>query len=354
MKILFLTANLKEIGGIQQYNRDLLKALNDLGENIKIVELEKSFLLAKIKFAALVIFKAINLRPDIILCSHINFSPICFFLKKIFNFDYFIFTYGIEVWNMKSDFKIKALKNAKIAITVSKFTAQKLKEQAIELRDKIFLLPNAINAEQFYPREKPLNLLSKYKLFNNNKIILTVARLSDSEKYKGYDNIIKAMPSIIKEIPDARYLIVGSGDDLERIKKLISDLKLKDYVVLTGSIPLTENIPGDLMDYYNLSDVFVMPSKGEGFGFVFLEALACGKPVIAGNVAGATDAILNGKLGILINPDNINEISNVIIKIFKKEVSANLLDSDYLRKNVLEAYGFDKFKEKVSDLLTKI
>jgi glycosyltransferase involved in cell wall biosynthesis len=97
-----------------------------------------------------------------------------------------------------------------------------------------------------------------------------------------------------------------------------------------------------------------MPSKGEGFGIVFLEALACGKPVIAGNKDGSRDALLDGELGILVDPDNIDEIAETIVKVLKKDVPEKLLDGKYLRKRVLEVYGFDKFKERVRDLLRVI
>jgi glycosyltransferase involved in cell wall biosynthesis len=97
-----------------------------------------------------------------------------------------------------------------------------------------------------------------------------------------------------------------------------------------------------------------MPSKGEGFGFVFIEALACGKPVIAGNSDGSRDALLDGELGILVNPENTKEITESIIKVLKKETSNKLLDGQYLRKRVLKVYGFDKFKERAKNLLYEL
>jgi glycosyltransferase involved in cell wall biosynthesis len=154
------------------------------------------------------------------------------------------------------------------------------------------------------------------------------------------------LPEVLKAVPNAVYILGGAGDDLPRVKSMVKEKSLEEKVILTGFIPDEE-----LVDYYNLCDVFVMPSKGEGFGIVFIEALACGKPVIAGNQDGSRDAVLDGECGILVNPDKLEEIAESIIKVFKKEVSGKILDGRYLRKRVLEAYGFDRFKEKVKNLL---
>jgi len=348
MKILFLSSNLSKIGGIQKYSRNLLRALQENKENILVIELEESNIKGKLSFIFRAIRQLFKFKPDIVFCSHINFSPLSYFFKKIFDKNYIILTYGIDVWNLKGNLKIKALKEAKIIVTISNFTKDKIIQKFPELQNKIFMLPNSIDGEEFKPQRKSLNLLQKYGL-TDEKIILTITRLLKSEGYKGYDRVIESLPKIIKEIPKLKYLLVGSGDDVLRIKKLINDLNLNDYVIMPGFIPNDE-----LVDYYNLADVFVMPSKGEGFGFVFLEALACGKPVIAGNQDGSIDAVLNGQLGVLVNPDSVNEIAAAVVNLFKNKVPGNLLNPAYLRKKVLEVYGFDKFKEKVKNLLNEL
>ena len=144
-------------------------------------------------------------------------------------------------------------------------------------------------------------------------------------------------------------LVGGSGDDVERIKDLIRNYHLEGKVILAGYIPDEK-----VVDYYNLCDVFVMPSKGEGFGIVFLEALACGKPVIAGNKDGSIDAVLGGDVGILIDPDNLSAIKQAIINVLKRNCEPRLLDKGYLRKRILNEFGFQKFKERLTTVLSKI
>ena len=109
----------------------------------------------------------------------------------------------------------------------------------------------------------------------------------------------------------------------------------------------------ELCDYYNLCDVFAMPSKGEGFGIVYLEALACGKPTIGGNQDGAIDALCNGELGVLVDPDNIEQIAQAIVDILQgKHPLPILYQPDLLRQKVIEIYGFDKFKERLALILS--
>ncbi|MBA7664368.1 GDP-mannose-dependent alpha-(1-6)-phosphatidylinositol monomannoside mannosyltransferase [subsurface metagenome] len=120
-------------------------------------------------------------------------------------------------------------------------------------------------------------------------------------------------------------------------------------VILTGYVP-----DNKLVDYYNLCDVFVMPSKKEGFGIVFLEALACGKPVIAGNKDGSVDAILNGNLGALVDPDNLEQITESIINFFSGNLSDCFHDPEYLRATVLKHYGLEVFHRKAAKLLEQM
>lgn len=91
-----------------------------------------------------------------------------------------------------------------------------------------------------------------------------------------------------------------------------------------------------------------MPSNREGFGIVFIEALACGKPVIAGNKDGSREAILGGELGIMVDPDDINEIAGAVTKVLRKETAGRLLDGNYLRARVVQEYGLDRFRERIT------
>jgi glycosyltransferase involved in cell wall biosynthesis len=371
MKYLFLFPELLyRKGGIAVYNLDMLRAFNKtfladeaivltmndrnnpseygFRNNIKIKNCGNFGRFRKIIFVLRAVYYSVRLRPKLIICGHINMGVLCLAIKRTFGLSYMVCAYGIDVWNISKKTHIRALEEALFITSISRYTKDKIMEQTAISAERIILLPNSVDGDKFYPKEKRNNLLKKYDL-EESKLILTVCRLSNTEKYKGYDMVINALPAVLMEIPNAKYMIVGDGDDLPRVLRIVKEHGLDHKVIFAGFAP-----DEDLIDYYNLCDVFVMPSKKEGFGFVFLEALACGKPVVAGDKDGSRDALLDGKLGILVDPDNVDEIADAIIKVLKREVSERLLDGEYLRKRVLEVYGFDRFKERVEALIKGI
>jgi glycosyltransferase involved in cell wall biosynthesis len=189
--------------------------------------------------------------------------------------------------------------------------------------------------------------MRRYGIAARQPVILTVSRLDSSEKYKGYDTVLKALPAVLQSIPDVRYLIVGKGDDRSRIERIIAESGLESCVTVAGDIADEE-----LCDHYNLCDVFAMPSKGEGFGIVFLEAMACGKPVLAGNKDGSVDALRCGELGVLVDPDNVDEIASALTRMLNATYPHPVIyKPELLRRRVIEAYGYDAFKFTLSNLL---
>ena len=146
------------------------------------------------------------------------------------------------------------------------------------------------------------------------------------------------------------YILGGKGSDKPRLEALIRDLQLEDVVTLAGYIPDHE-----LCGFYNLCDVFAMPSKAEGFGIVLLEALACGKPVIAGNQDGSVDALINGKLGVLVDPDNVAEIAEALMLVLTKRHPLGILqDPERLRAEAIAAYGYPRFVETLVTHLARL
>jgi len=144
-------------------------------------------------------------------------------------------------------------------------------------------------------------------------MILTLGRLATSEQYKGIDEILEAMPSLLKLYPNLLYVIAGDGDDKKRLIEKVSSLNLNLSVKFLGFVP--EESKADL---YRSADVFVMPSRGEGFGFVFLEALACGTPVIASTKDGSLEAVRYGELGQAVDPDDQAALIEALIYSLKR------------------------------------
>jgi len=298
-------------------------------------------------FTAQIMRQALWQRPNLIICAHLNFSIAAYWLKRLVGIPYWVTVYGIESWNVSRPPLQQALHNADRILSISSYTRDRLiKEQNLD-PNKISLLPCTFEANQFKISPKPAYLLEQYGFKPDQPIILTVSRLSAVEQYKGYDKILEALPQIRQTIPNVHYIIAGKGDDRPRIEQLIAQLGLQDCVTLAGFVPDEQ-----LGDYYNLCDLFAMPSKCEGFGIVYLEALACGKPTLGGNRDGAIDALCHGELGALVDPDDVGAITQTIIQILQKTYPNSLLyNPEALRQRVIDVYGFERFQQTLAQYI---
>lgn len=357
-------------GGIQVYSEFFLEALEDLYPQIEYEVFLKHDInlpadygmseninfhfagnwhknLRTFAFVTQLIIFAIFKRPNLIISTHINFIFVAYFLKKILGIPYWTVIHGIDAWNISNPKLIDALYNSDHIISVSNYTKERiLREQNIN-SSKIWVLPNTFDTQRFQIGKKSQYLIDKYELNKEQPIILTVTRLSSSEGYKGYDQIIEIMPILKYKIPNIHYIIAGKGDDQTRVKKLIEELNLQNCVTLVGFVSEDE-----LCDHYNLCDVFAMPSRGEGFGIVYLEALACGKPVLGGNQDGAIDALCHGELGALVDPNDKDEIAQTLIAILEGDYPNSLIyQPEALRERVIDNFGFDKFKQTIFTMI---
>ena len=297
-------------------------------------------------YAADIIGAGMLERPDLILSTHASFSPAAAWLKRLANIPYWIIAHGFEVWNLQRRAVQAGLRVADRILPVSHYTRDRMAaEQQIPL-ERFTWLPNTFDVDRFHYGPKPDYLLEKYGLRPDQPVVLTVNRLAAGEDFHAYDQVLRSLPRLRQHLPDIHYIIVGKGDDRDRVTQLIQQLNLSKHVTLAGFIP-DESLP----DYYHLCDVFAMPSKLEGFGIVFLEALACGKPVLAGNQDGSVDAVNDGRLGALVDPDATEQIAQTLLKILNKTYSNPLLyQPAALRQAVVDLYGPTAFQQRVGQL----
>ena len=288
-------------------------------------------------------------RPDLIFCGHVNFSPVARWLKWFARIPFIAIGYGLDIWNVRREGARRAVPAADRALAISHFTADSMAKAFGLRRDQIGLLPTTFDPEIFVPGLKPHYLLKRFRLAPEQPVILTVARLAGEERFKGYDQVLRALPAVRRAVPQVHYILGGKGPDKPRLEELVRDLRLEDVVTFAGYIPDHE-----LCGFYNLCDVFVMPSKAEGFGIVFLEALACGKPVITGNKDGSVDAVMNGKLGVLVDPDNVAEIAETLMLVLTKKHPLGILqDPGRLRAEAIAAYGYQRFVKTLAAHLAR-
>ena len=363
MKILFFYLDaFSQTGGIENFNKALMKALSDLSEvnnmNFQAVSVYdsepderyidknnyKGFKKNKIR-SSLYAIKT-SRKYDQVILGHINLAIVGIVIKLIRpSARIILIAHGIEVWEKLHFIKGAFLKRVDKILAVSNFTKEKLVNVNMINPAKVEILHNTLDPYFKIPDtfEKPTYLLNRYKINKEAKIILTVTRITDTENEKGYDKVIAVLPELIKDNPNVVYMLAGKYTPKagSRLKKLVEDKNIESNFILTGYIPESE-----MTDHYLLADVFVLPSKKEGFGIVFIEAAACGVPVIAGNMDGSVDALKNGEFGKLVNPDNYNQIVHEIKDVLNRRTAKTTVSY-----NVMELFSFKNYQASLKNLL---
>jgi phosphatidyl-myo-inositol dimannoside synthase len=204
--------------------------------------------------------------------------------------------------------------------------------------ERCAVLPNAIHLEKYGPGPKNEALVARYGI-GHRKVIMTLGRPETGERYKGIDEVLEAMPRLKEAIPDLGYLIVGDGTDRARLEGKAAALGVKDSVIFPGYIAEAEKA-----DHYRLADAFVMPSDGEGFGFVFLEAMACGIPAVGSKTDGGKEALRDGMLGRIVDPTNAAELDDAILKAVREPKRV---------PECIEYFSFENFERRCHRLMVR-
>lgn len=296
------------------------------------------------------IWLGIRKQPHLAISCHINYSVVLPWLQRWYQIPYWVVAHGIESWSLNHYYRQRALRHANRVLAVSHYTRSRLLQEQFLPSDRVSVLANTIDEQQFDIAPKPQHLCQRYQLTPDQPVILTVSRLGKTARYKGYDRILHALVTVRQSIPNVRYILVGKGDDMPRVQNLIQELNLQDCVTLAGFVPDEE-----LADYYHLCDLFALPSTIEGFGIVYLEAMASGKPVLAGNRDGAVDPLCHGKLGCLVDPQDTQAIATYLIQILNQTYPNPLLyDPHALRQEMLTRFGLSSFQKTLEQLLAPI
>jgi phosphatidylinositol alpha-1,6-mannosyltransferase len=268
------------------------------------------------------IYLIVKERIDIVHCG--DFLPagaIGLILKKLLGIPYVYYVHGegntwFQQFRFQPKFRKIVLRNAERIVAACTYAEEGVKRDLNGGYEKVFKITPGVDYKNFNPKWKDTELLRELGL-EGKKVILTVGRLVER---KGQDSVISAMPKILADVPDAVYLVGGRGPYEERLRSLAAELNLENHVTFLGFVP-----QGKLFNLYSICDVFVMINREtiqdgpEGFGMVFTEASAAGKPVVAGKSGGTEDSVLEGITGYRVDPMNVDEIASCIIKILKDE-----------------------------------
>ncbi len=266
------------------------------------------------------------LRCDVIFCGHIATAPVGWLLGLLFRKPFFIYVHASEIAPQRYR-KLFAflLRRARGVATGS--------QRSRDLIVSYFGIPRS-DIDVVNPAVAPSLMRAALERGDSfqfkrpgDKVVLSVGRLESSIRYKGHDVVIETLPLVLRCVPRCYYWIVGSGDDVERLKEVAREVGVSDHVKFWGRV-------ADVAPFYRECDVFVMVSrlvfedgmeKTEGFGLVFLEASLFGKPVVAGRCGGALDAVADGQTGVLVEPESAAEVAAAIVALLTCPVEAKRL-----------------------------
>jgi glycosyltransferase involved in cell wall biosynthesis len=296
--------------------------------------------------------EVIRWRPDLIICAHLALGPVGRLLATVGRRPYWIVVHGIEAWVPLPMAKRIALRHADRVIVSSLLNRELVTNRQRIKPDRIASLPCTV--DECLTAVQPARTGPHQALTDGQQVVLTVARMDASEQYKGHDVVLRALPSVLTCVPNLAYVIVGDGDDRSRIEALTDGLGLRPHVIFTGRVSDAE-----LVALYKRCDVFALPArtvltdhqtKGEGFGIVFLEAMAFGKPVIGPNSGAPAEVIRDQHQGLLVNPEDSKEVAGALVELLTNPGKARAMGqagSDWVRQR----YSYASFRDGLGEML---
>lgn len=347
-------------GGITVFSRELALGLKEQGHDVRLFGKHDhsgswpgfqlwgaghyATSLKTPRFAAGGFSSAVRHRPDHILSTHVNFGPAAHVVKRVVGTPFSLVAHGVDIHPRLPRRTIASLRAADRIFAVSRWTRERVLALGGIDPARILILPNTMDESRFAVGPKPEMLAARYGIGPKEKIILSVARLDATERYKGYDRLVRTLPKLEKECGPFRFVLVGEGEDRPRADALAKILGVERLITLAGFVADEE-----LADHYRLADAFVMPSTGEGFGIVFLEAMSCGTPVVAGNVDGSVDALADGQLGVLVDPENIDAIIAGIKRVLTCDGPPWWFNRAQLHDEVVARFGRASFRKRLRE-----
>jgi len=276
-------------------------------------------------------------RPGLVLCLHIRLLPVAWLASLVTRAPLWLMIFGIDAWERPRNRLVTLLlPQVDRVLSISRITTERFAAWSGFPPSAILELPPCIDLAGFSPGPRDPALEARYGLAGK-KVVMTFGRLVSQARAKGMDEVLAVMPALLRRRPDLAYLIAGDGPDRARLEGLARSPDLAGHVVFTGRIDEAEKAA-----HYRLADVYAMPSRGEGFGIVLLEAMACGIPVVASSRDGGRDAARDGLLGRLVDPDDPAALEAAILAA---------LDEPKAVPAGLDFFSLEAFRRRLAALL---
>jgi len=357
--LVLLTDLFDSFGGIQTFNRCLVKALDEIarknGWKITLLVLNdtrrnhnahryfdsqttkyRPFNGRRARFVAATLRESRTASLAII--GHVHFTPLCLAISLLGrSIRILVVVYGTEVWKRLPILQRRGLARADEILSISAYTRDRMTIHNNLDPGRFEILPCCL--DPFYGYGTGIKSREELSL-PAGRMILSVARLEASEQ-KGIDHVIKALPKVMQSVPDVFLVVLGDGSDRPRLERLASIEGVRKRVIFAGMVS-DENLHA----YYRACDVFALPSLLEGFGIVFLEAMYVGKPCIGVRAGAVPEVIEDQQTGIIADPSNTEAIAEAIARLLTDEALAQAM-ADAGKKRVDQSFSFRVFRERV-------
>jgi phosphatidyl-myo-inositol dimannoside synthase len=255
-----------------------------------------------------------------------------------------VFTHGIEVWTPLSPLRRWALQRSDLVLAPSADTQRQVETQQGVDKSKVRKLRWSLGPE-FDANAAPRGKSQAPEGFPRGRVILTVGRWEAQEAYKGVDHLIMSMPALLGTVPELHLVAIGEGTDLPRLECLARQTGVAGHVHFLKGVP-----PEELSAAYDLCEVFALPSRGEGFGLVFLEAMAHAKPVIGGAHGGTPEIVEEGVSGFLVQHGDTAQLTERLLRLLCNESLRHEMGMRALQR-VRSDFTYNRFSTEFTTLL---
>jgi phosphatidyl-myo-inositol dimannoside synthase len=292
--------------------------------------------------------KLAHKNTQLVVAAHPNLAlPASAMRAKSRKLKLVVMSHGIEVWKPLTKLRRAALLSADCVLAPSHYTAEKLHQIQHLLLDRICLLHWGLDPA-FFDLVAAADTLPLPDSIPRVPYVLAVGRWSSAERYKGFDTLTEALPQLHRIAPDLHLVFAGDGDDRPTLEKLAESVGVRDRTHFVTGLTRPQ-----LVAAYRHAKVFALPSSGEGFGMVFLEAMALGIPVIGGNHGGIPDIIEDGSTGFLVPHGDVTQLAaRLALLLTNVSLAADIARRG--RERVLQHFRFENFEAGLRDVLAQV
>lgn len=285
--------------------------------------------------------------PRVIFAGHPNLAPIAEIMKAVGKEARTIVgAHGVEVWRPLPIVRRRMLRRADLVVAPSTDTVRRLEMVQGIPKGRIRLLPWPLDPE-FVDLAGEANRLSRPDKFPEGRVVLSVGRWDASERYKGADLLIRTIAELARDFQELQLVLIGSGDDLPRLQQLAQTLHVNERIHFLSGLSRKQ-----LAECYSAAEIFALPSTGEGFGLVFLEAMVSGTPVIGTRIGGISDVVEDGQEGLLIEPD-VPSLLRALKKLLCNRALRDELGARG-KQRVQREFTFEKFQHRMRDIIESV